>query len=144
MINSRTKGAAGEREFASLIYDHLGVKLIRNLEQSRGGGHDLIVHPDCEGEAARSLDRFAIECKRYQNVTYADLRRFWKQTVGQAEQINKIPLLAYRVNRQPWKIIIPLPVLNHELCSDAGLEWTGVLSIHGFSLVVRELEPVQK
>ena len=42
MINSQRKGAGTEREVAGLIALNLGIKLKRNLEQTRGGGHDLI------------------------------------------------------------------------------------------------------
>ena len=34
----RSKGSAGERELARLIDEHLGIRLVRNLEQSRRGG----------------------------------------------------------------------------------------------------------
>ena len=71
MINSRTKRAAGEREFASQIHDELGITLKRNLEQSRSGGHDLIAAGSCP--TAQHLNQFAIEVKRYQSATDSDL-----------------------------------------------------------------------
>lgn len=37
-INSRTKGATAEREFSTIIHEWSGIRLIRNLEQSRSGG----------------------------------------------------------------------------------------------------------
>jgi len=138
MINSRAKGAGAERELAGLIFDQLGVRLIRNLEQARGGGHDLVLHPDETGPAAESLDRFAIECKRYQRITHADLVKFWKQAAEQAGHAGKIPALAYRENRQPWKVMIPLAAMQHELCTDPGIDWTGTLSVPGFCHVVRD------
>ena len=61
-INSRQKGAGAEREFAGLVHDWSGVSLIRNLKQTRSGGHDLIVHPvACVALAIFSLASFQIE-----------------------------------------------------------------------------------
>lgn len=37
----RRKGAAGEREFAKLLSDWLGVPVKRILGQARDGGHDI-------------------------------------------------------------------------------------------------------
>jgi Holliday junction resolvase len=138
MINSRAKGAGAERELAGLIFDQLGVRLIRNLEQARGGGHDLVLHPDEAGPAAEALDRFAIECKRYQRITQASLVNFWQQATEQAAQVGRIPALAYRENRQPWKVMIPLAAMQPALCANPGIDWTGTLSIPGFCHVVRD------
>ena len=49
---SRRKGASGEREFAAALDDLLGIRLTRNLEQSRGGGHDLELPEDSAGPVA--------------------------------------------------------------------------------------------
>ncbi|MEQ1638799.1 MAG: hypothetical protein ABL903_19240 [Methylococcales bacterium] len=78
-INSRTKGAAAEREFSNLINDHAGIKLIRNLEQSRSGGHDLVVHPEESGIVADGFRTLAIECKRYSSVTPGLISLWWMQ-----------------------------------------------------------------
>jgi len=40
-INSRNKGAAGEREVAKIIENLLGLECKRNLDQWRSGGFDL-------------------------------------------------------------------------------------------------------
>ena len=42
MVNSQRKGVSAEREVAGLIALNLGIKLKRNLEQTRGGSLDLI------------------------------------------------------------------------------------------------------
>ncbi|MBA2591163.1 MAG: hypothetical protein H0U97_02440, partial [Gammaproteobacteria bacterium] len=42
MTDSRRKGKAGEREAALLLQDLLGTAVVRNLTQTRDGGHDLI------------------------------------------------------------------------------------------------------
>lgn len=71
----------GERDLCRAVEAELGVRLVRNLEQSRAGGHDLIVHPDATGPAADALRRLAIEVKRIARAHPADLSRFWSQTV---------------------------------------------------------------
>ena len=49
-INSREKGAGGELEFSRMVQGLLGTRLVRNLAQPRGGGHDL----DTEGGGSKS------------------------------------------------------------------------------------------
>jgi len=137
-INSRTKGATGEREFSRLVLDVLGVKLARNLEQSRSGGHDLEAVGD--EPAAQALNRFAIECKRYAAITPGLLSRFWLQAESQAARALRIPVLAFRSDRQEWRVLVPLRAINGEVYGDwAGIEWTAVLSVPAFCALVREM-----
>lgn len=101
MVNSRNKGASGERELADLLRSwggEVGVQLDlkRNLEQVRGGGHDLDGVPG-----------LAIECKRVEQLAVAT---WWKQAVRQAQTIGGIPLLCYRQNRKPWRFMVRAPV----------------------------------
>lgn len=89
MTNSRTKGANGEREWATLMKEHLGdVDLRRNLDQNREGGYDIA-----------GLDLWAPEIKRCEQFKWA----YWRQAERQALAANKRPILAYRANREPWK-----------------------------------------
>jgi hypothetical protein len=61
LINSRGKGASSEREFCNIIQQWSGIRLIRNLEQSRSGGFDLVVHGDETGQVADTFNtQFAI------------------------------------------------------------------------------------
>ena len=87
-INSRTKGSNAEREFSNEVYQWTGIKLIRNLEQSRSGGFDLVVHPDEQCETADSFRALAIECKRYGKVTPGLIATWWQQARLQAEPGN--------------------------------------------------------
>lgn len=89
MINSRTKGASAERELFKIIGDMLGIKVERNLEQTRDGGADTIV-----GE-------WALEVKR-QEILHID--DWWEQTTRQATIAFKQPMLIYRKSRQPWRV----------------------------------------
>ena len=136
-INSRAKGAAAEREFARLVHDHLGVTLTRNLEQTRNGGYDLIALGDCPVSAA--LNAFAIECKRYGTITPALLVHFWDQAERQAQAAGKVPVLAYRADRQDWRITLPLHVLNAEAYEPwTGYGWTADVSVPAFCTLVLE------
>ena len=107
-INSRAKGSNAEREFAAILFDHLGVRLVRNLEQCRGGGHDLIVAPGQAGPVTDYINRFAIECKRYAVITPAKINIWWEQAIKQSAMVGKLPLLAYRGNRGQWRVVLPL------------------------------------
>jgi hypothetical protein len=138
MINSRAKGAGAEREFAGLVRDWTGVRLIRNLEQTRSGGHDLIVHPDEAGDAADAFRKLAIECKRYQTVTEGNLQKWWAQAAVQAEQAGLIPVLGYRPNRSPWRVVVPMGIVNPALNQNNQLSYTATLSVEAFCLVVVE------
>lgn len=89
----RSKGANGEREFAKLLSEKLGIKLERNLEQTRAGGHDLI-----------GLPGIAIEVKRCEQLA---INQWWRQAVEQAAD-GLTPCLAYRQNRKPWMVAVPL------------------------------------
>ena len=89
MINSRTKGASAERELFKIVGDMLGIKVERNLEQTRDGGADTIV-----GE-------WALEVKR-QEILHID--DWWEQTTRQATIAYKQPMLIYRKSRQPWRV----------------------------------------
>ena len=91
-INSRAKGASSEREFCKLVYEWSGVRLIRNLEQSRSGGFDLIVHDDEVGQVADSFKTLAIECKRYSRVTPGLIKTWWTQARRQAEPNGLTPV----------------------------------------------------
>ncbi|MCU7836140.1 MAG: hypothetical protein KZQ83_12940 [gamma proteobacterium symbiont of Taylorina sp.] len=94
----RNKGAAGEREVAKILNEELGIELVRNLEQTRNGGHDLI-----------GLDGWAIEIKRQEQLS---INTWWKQTVDQAERIGEKPALFYRQSRKPWMVIVDISDVN--------------------------------
>ncbi|NGZ29556.1 MAG: hypothetical protein G8345_22035 [Magnetococcales bacterium] len=119
----RTKGATGERELAGLLRDRLGLDIRRNLEQARSGGADLL-----------GLPGLSLECKR---AAVPKLGPWWEQTIQQAGE--RVPVLAFRVDRQPWRFLIPLgAILPGTEEQPNSLEFTATLSIEGFSLWFRE------
>ncbi|MFI3198106.1 MAG: hypothetical protein QX196_07280 [Methylococcaceae bacterium] len=139
-INSRTKGASAEREFSNAIYEWAGIRLVRNLEQSRSGGFDLQVHDDELGAVADAYRGLAIECKRYGKVTPGLIKTWWAQAMKQAEPKQLIPILAFRADRGQWQVIAPLYLINAAMSKNLGLESTAVLSVSGFCGVVSEVQ----
>lgn len=129
-INSRAKGAAGEREFIKEISGYLGEEAVaplkRNLEQTRAGGHDIV-----------GLDGWAIEIKRYAVVKEGDIARFWEQAVEQAIKVDRVPALAYREDFKSWRVRIPLKYLRPEMDWE-GVDWTAEVSLEAFAAFVRE------
>lgn len=132
----RNKGANAEREFAKLLGEKLGLKLERNLEQTRAGGHDLI-----------GLPGIALEVKRCEQLA---INQWWRQAVRQAGQ-GLIPCLAYRQNRKPWKVSVPLNWVlgceqNSLSCEKDKQEYLpemAVLSLDGFvkTLTTKGIHP---
>jgi Holliday junction resolvase len=117
-INSHLKGSGGERELAKILGDRLGVSLCRNLEQTRGGGSDLLGHP-----------ALSIEVKRREVL---DFPRSWAQTLKNAG--GKVPVLAWRANRQPWCFYVPLWAINPALGEEVAC-----LELEAFLCVVANL-----
>jgi hypothetical protein len=126
-VMQRRKGARGEVEFSKALSEHLGETIKRELGAARDGGPDLLV-----GES------WAVEVKRSERL---DLERWWDQACEQAAAQQRYPALAYRQNRQPWRILVPLDVVLWGIktweCQNT-LDWTAQVSLAGFATVVRE------
>lgn len=131
-INSRAKGAAGEREFikelGSWIGDELVAPLKRNLEQTRIGGHDIV-----------GLEGWAIEIKRYRAIKEGDIARFWLQAVEQATRVSSKPVLAYREDFKSWRVRLAMgDLIPDGFYLNNSVEWTAELSMEAFASIVRE------
>lgn len=104
----RTKGATGEREVLKLLSERLGVKLERNLTQTRGGGADCV-----------EMGSLRLEVKRQEKLAIAT---WWAQAQQQAGE--HIPVLAYRQSHKPWTFVLDsfdlalLPCRGHLLHMD--------------------------
>lgn len=107
-INIRAKGQVGEREVADMlnfiIYKVMQSKgyaeteclkamqtVQRNQNQSAVGGNDLT---NCFG--------LSIEVKRQETLS---IPTWWKQCVASAARNNEVPVLIYRQNRKPWRVV---------------------------------------
>lgn len=95
----RHKGARGESEVLKILEAELGLKLVRNKHQAERGGRDI----------AEDVDRmqgpipFAIEVKYQERELLA---KWWEQTVEQAMEVQRMPVLFFRRNHQPWRVVI--------------------------------------
>lgn len=123
-INSRTKGASGERELIRVIEDELGIRLERNLAQSFAGGHDLL-----------GLDEWAIEVKRYRQVDVAEKRAFWVQAVEQANRVGKRPAVCFRADRKPWRVLVGIET---DCFDEDSFHATAEISLELFLSLIRE------
>lgn len=107
----------------------LNVRLVRVLDQSRSGGFDLAPASDQTGKEVDTLRRLAIECKRYSDIQQHMLTRFWEQACRQGEASGLVPVLAYRADRQPWRIVVPLNWLVGIGGAPVDLSLTAALSL---------------
>ena len=92
-INSRAKGAAGERELADFLRQHNVVA--RRGQQFHGGPGSPDVVTD--------LDGIHFECKRVEKGSLYD----WMEQATKDAGTN-IPVVAHRRNRKDWVAILPL------------------------------------
>ena len=99
----RAKGAAGERELAALLSEHLGFVVKRNLGQARDGADDI------------TIQHFRLEIKRQERLQVDK----WSEQVESCAQPGEIPVLAYRRNGQPWRVCLRLedfiPMMRDQL-----------------------------
>ena len=95
-INSRAKGAGGERELANFLDDH---GFPANRGQQHAGSPDS---PDIKCPALTSLG-LHIECKR---VEAGNLYSWLKQAIRDAG--SKIPVVMHRRNKEEWVVVLRL------------------------------------
>lgn len=119
--HSRNKGCSGEREFCRLLSEALGTQISRNITQVRDGGYDIL-----------GVSLFDIEVRRREQVSEG---AWWKEVCERPIADGRYPALAYRQNRKPWRILIPLRFFREK----GGNEpvW---LTLDGFVHVVRDAE----
>jgi len=91
-INSRQKGARGEREWAQWLRDNLGIEARRG--QQFAGGTDS---PDVIG-----LDHTYCEVKRVEKLNISKAMEQAERDCGD----NLLPYVAHRKNGEEWMITI--------------------------------------
>lgn len=110
MVNVRHKGAANERAVAKLYYEDMGVKLVRDIEQYRRADRgDLI--PDGDFDWC-----FCIEVKARVGVNTQHDKSWWEQVAKAAKAYDKIPVLWYKFNRRPWRVVMQMCDVALALC----------------------------
>ncbi|WP_222704822.1 hypothetical protein [Anaerosalibacter massiliensis] len=92
-INSRQKGAAGEREFANICKKH-GFDKARRGQQYNG----------IEGQDVVGLDGIHVEVKRVERLNISNAM---KQAIRDSKE-EEIPIVAHRKNRESWKVTMGL------------------------------------
>jgi len=101
--SARNKGAAGERELAALLSEELGLVVKRKLGQARDGGDDI------------EVGKFHIEVKRRERLQVVE----WCEQVEACTPIDGVPVLAFRRNGEPWRVVLRLehfiPLMRGEL-----------------------------
>ena len=138
-INGRNKGASAEREFSRLVFEGIGIKLARNLEQSRAGGCDLVVTGPMVAPAAQYLAGLSIEVKRYATAVPSDIRGWWEQSVAQAIRTEREPILAYKLDRRDWQVMAPLHLVHRGAPHDMGFPLAVRMTLGGwFTLIMTQ------
>lgn len=89
-MNSRSKGCRGEREWRDKLRD-AGFKARR--------GQQFSGNPDSPDVVCEDLPYFHFEVKRVQNL---NLKSAMEQAAADAG--DKMPIVAHRRNREPWKV----------------------------------------
>lgn len=92
MINSRQKGASGERELANKLKDY-GYSARRGQQYSGIDGEDVI-----------GLDYIHIECKRVERLNLEDAMLQAKRDAKQGQ----MPTVFHRKNKQKWLVTMEL------------------------------------
>lgn len=99
----RRRGASAERELAALLSESLGTVVKRNLGQSREGGDDI------------TIGKYRIECKRHNKLAIPA----WLRQVEEACKDGDVPIVAFRQDGQPWRVVLRLddflPLLRGDL-----------------------------
>lgn len=96
-MNSKRKGNAGELEFLHLL-EAQGLTAWRNDQRYTGGRDNPDVRLLAGGRA------FHCEVKRAERLTlYPFMEQAQRDADGRA-----LPLVAYRSNRKPWLVCMPL------------------------------------
>jgi len=91
-INSRGKGAAGEREWAERLRDAGWPDAKRDIEQSREGGGDV------------PAGDYLYEVKRYARFAVYE---HMDQAYASAKRKGKKPAVALRGNNREWLVLVP-------------------------------------
>lgn len=92
-INSRAKGAVGEREIANILKEH-GYNTRRGVQFCGANGDADVV----------GLPHIHIECKRVERLI---IEKAMEQSRSDARE-NEIPVVMHRKNRQPWLVTMDL------------------------------------
>jgi Holliday junction resolvase len=129
LTNSRNKGLRFELQVSSLLYDELGIKLHRDLEQTRTADHGDLISSDPSWP-------FCIECKRYAKG-YFPKDEWWEQVCTASDLVRKIPILVYKFDRLPIRVRVPIAFVQLEKTYDK--RYVADLDFPTFCYLAREI-----
>lgn len=101
MPDSRTKGAAFEREVAKLLLLELGISFKRDLRQYQEADHGDLIPDD-------PAFPFELELKRYASGPISGTDNWWKQVTTAANKTGKRPALIYKYDRQAVRVVVEM------------------------------------
>ena len=108
--SARNKGSVGEREVARILEDCLGLKVSRQLSQTRDGGCDLKIR------CARKT--FNIEVKRCERI---QAYKFFDQAEKSCSG-GEIPIVIFRSNGKGWLFIGDISLLIYVLREEGPID----------------------
>lgn len=130
-INIRQKGANGERQLAAQLNEIVNALLLkhglpvpvkpvirRNQNQSAVGGNDL-----------SNTFGLGIEIKRQENLK---VEAWWRQCVDAAARNKEFPVLVYRQNNAPWRVVMFIWVQLPAGAGDSACQVRGELKFESF------------
>lgn len=106
--HSRNKGAGGEREFARILRDSLAPEFKDQFFYVEREGMKQAATSEAGGAKWDILiPKLGIEVKRKRVVLDGDVRSWWEETVAQSAETGKVGVLAYRADKQVWRVMVP-------------------------------------
>lgn len=121
--SNRLKGQRGERELANELSDLLGITLKRRVRNHHN-------ESDITG-----LPGFSVEVK---NCAVLSLGAWWSQTVSQAELMEEMPVLFYKLPRKGFRAVVSLPSLYGAFGAIDDFAYTAEMSLPAFAMLYRE------
>lgn len=94
-MNSRQKGAAGERELSRKLEEVFGVKCRRSQQFCGANGDSDVV----------GIPGVHIESKRVESL---NIHNAINQAVSDSEKTGGVPVVCHRKNRTPWLLTVRL------------------------------------
>ncbi len=126
MVNSRTKGAQFEREIVNLMRDWLGDEATHGLRRN-------LTQYQVADEGDLKLGPFLIECKRYAK---GDIHQgWWWDQILKAAGKEYIPLLIYRFDRRPTRMVFPLHIVGDY---PENFDYTCTVGVEEGIMIIRE------
>lgn len=94
-MNSRQKGAAGERELSRKLEEVFGIKCRRSQQFCGANGDSDVV----------GIPGVHIECKRVEKL---NIHEAVKQAVSDSSKTGGVPVVCHRKNREEWLLTVRL------------------------------------